>query len=331
MEDCGAVYRMNGRIRDPYEIFAESSANLVRLRLWHDPQWTNYSTLSDVTRSIRRAKALGLDVLLNFHYSDDWADPRAQVIPAAWRQIGTTGELAQALYDYTFDVLSGLDARGLAPDHVQVGNEINSEILLPDRASSANAIDWPRNAALLNAGIRAVRDFGAQRDVAPGVMLHISAPEHVAAWMDAAIDAGILDFDIIGFSYYSTWSSVPLNRIEQTVSELRGRYAKDVVIAEAAYPWTLLGNDTANNLDGQDALVDGYPATTDGQRRYLIDLMQAAVDGGGLGVIYWEPAWISTQCSTRWGQGSHAENRTFFDYDRTELHEGAEFLSHDYR
>ena len=331
MEDCGAVYSVNGAIRDPYEILAEAGANLVRLRLWHTPEWTNYSTLADVTRSIRRAKALGLAVLLDFHYSDDWADPTTQVIPAAWSQIGTTQDLAQALYDYTYSVLSNLDSQGLAPDYVQIGNEINTAILQPDEASSTNEIDWSRTAELLNAGIRAVRDFAVQGGTNPGIMLHVAGPENVGWWFDAATAAGVIDFDIIGFSYYSAWSNVRLIYIDETIAWMRNRYDKDIVIAESAYPWTLSGNDSANNLGGQEWLVDGYLASTDGQRQYNIDLMQAALDGGGLGIIYWEPAWISTQCSTRWGQGSHWENLTFFDYERSELHEGGDFLSHEYR
>ena len=330
MEDCGAVFRLNGNVRDPYEIFAERGANVVRLRLWHSPRWTNYSTLPDLTRSIRRAKALDLHVLLDFHYSDDWTDARKQVVPAAWRDIGTTAELAQVLYHYTFGVLSALHAQSLTPDYVQVGNAINREILLPDAASSADPIDWTRNAALLNAGIRAVRDAGPAGDAGPRVMLHIAQPENVEEWLDAATDAGILDFDIIGFSYDSTRSNVPLSLIEYTVARLRHRYAKDVVIAETAYPWTLRGNDSANNLAGSRALATGYPASRDGQRRYNIDLMQSVLDGGGLGIVYWEPAWITTVCETRWGAGSHAENRALFDYTRSELHQGADFLSHDY-
>ena len=331
MEHCGAVFRLDGEARDPYEILAERGANIVRLRLFHSPLWTSYSTLPDVTRSIRRAKALDLDVLLAFHYSDDWAGPRKQVLPAAWRGIGTTAELARALYDYTFAVLSTLSAQGLSPDYVQVGNAINSEILLPDAASSAGPLDWTRNAALLNAGIRAVRDAGPPGGAGPRVMLHIAQPENVEPLLDAATAAGVLDFDMIGFSYYSARSSVPLNLIEYAVARLQRRYARDVVIAETAYPWTLRGNDPANNLAGSRALAPGYPATRDGQRRYMIDLTQAVLDGGGLGVVYWEPAWITTDCGTRWGVGSHAENRALFDYERSELHRGADFLSHDYR
>lgn len=330
MEDCGAVYRVNGEIGDPYEIISAAGANLVRLRLWHTPHWTSYSRLSDVIRSMRRAKALNQKVLLNFHYSDDWADAHTQVVPDAWRGIETTEELARSLYDYTLNVLAVLDSEGLVPDYVQLGNEINTELLLPDKESGADGIGWQRNVQLLNAGIRAVRDFATASETSPGILLHIAQPENVAWWFDAAFDSGVLHFDIIAFSYYSSWSSVPLGEIESAVSKMRQRYGKDVVVAETAYPWTLRANDAALNLAGAGAVVEGYPATIDGQRRYNIDLMQAVLDGGGLGTVYWEPAWVTTSCGTRWGQGSHGENQTFFDYIRSELHEGAEYLGREY-
>ena len=199
------------------------------------------------------------------------------------------------------------------------------------KPQAGNAIDWAPNAALLNAGIRAVRDFGAQSDTNPRIVLHVAGPENVGWWFDAATAAGVRDFDIIGFSYYAGWSSVRLTDIETTVAWMRNRYDKDILVAESAYPWTLTGNDPANNIGGTNVLIDGYPASTDGQRRYNMDLMQAVLDGGGLGTVYWEPAWITTRCSTRWGQGSHWENQTFFNYQRSELHEGADYLSHDYQ
>ena len=120
MEDCGAVYRYEDEAADPYAIFAATGANLVRLRLWHDPDWTEYGTLVDVTRSIRRARQHEMAVLLDFHYSDDWADPGNQIIPAAWRDAKTTEELAQRLYDYTYVTLMALDEQGLLPEYVQV-------------------------------------------------------------------------------------------------------------------------------------------------------------------------------------------------------------------
>ena len=330
LEDCGAVYRYEGEVADPYAIFAGKGANLVRLRLWHTPDWTEYSTLPDVTRSIRRAKQHDMAVLLDFHYSDDWADPGNQIIPAAWRTAKTTEELAQRLYDYTYETLMTLDEQGLLPEYVQVGNEINTEMLLTEEIAEHTPINWERNVVLLNAGISAVRQVSDDSGKTIGLMLHVAQPENVGPWVDAAAEAGILDFDIIGVSYYAKWSKMPFNLVEEAIRRLHHRYGKDVVVVETAYPWTLRYNDQAHNILGADSLIDGYPATQDGQRRLLIDLTSAVLRGGGLGVVYWEPAWVSSGCKTRWGQGSHWENASLFDFRHVNLHKGADFLSHDY-
>ena len=330
LEDCGAVYRHEGEVADPYAIFAGKGANIVRLRLWHTPDWTEYSTLPDVTRSIRRAKQHDMAVLLDFHYSDDWADPGNQIIPAAWRTAKTTEELAQRLYDYTYETLMTLDEQGLLPEYVQVGNEINTEMLLTEEIAEHTPINWERNVVLLNAGISAVRQVSDDSGKTIGLMLHVAQPENVGPWVDAAAEAGILDFDIIGVSYYAKWSKMPFNLVEEAIRRLHHRYGKDVVVVETAYPWTLRYNDQAHNILGADSLIDGYPATQDGQRRLLIDLTSAVLRGGGLGVVYWEPAWVSSDCKTRWGQGSHWENASLFDFRHVNLHKGADFLSHDY-
>ena len=330
LEDCGAVYRYQGEVADPYALFADKGVNLVRLRLWHTPDWTQYSTLPDVTKSIRRARQQDMAVLLDFHYSDDWADPGNQVIPAAWRVAKTTEELAELLHDYTYKTLATLDRQGLLPEYVQVGNEINTELLLTEEVAEHTPVNWERNAVLLNAGITAVRRASEYSGKAIGIMLHVAQPENAGPWLDDAFATGVRDFDIIGVSYYAKWSTMPFNRMEETVRRLRHRYGKDVVIVETAYPWTLGYNDQAHNILGADSLVDGYPATQDGQRRLLIDLMRAVLRGGGLGVVYWEPAWVSSRCRTRWGQGSHWENATLFDFHPGNLHKGADFLGHDY-
>jgi len=240
-------------------------------------------------------------------------------------------ELAQLVYQYTYDVMQSLYAGGLLPEYVQVGNEINTEMLLSTNVPEDTEINWDRNVLLLNAGISAVRNFSSEVNAATQVMIHIAQPEYVEPWFDDAIAAGMLDFDIIGVSYYPKWSVTPFARIGEQIRQFKSKYGKDVVIVETAYPWTLEINDTAGNLLGEDSLIDGYPATTDGQRRFMIDLMQAVVDGEGLGVVYWEPAWISSDCATRWGQGSHWENATLFDYENSELHEGSDFLNHKYK
>jgi arabinogalactan endo-1,4-beta-galactosidase len=328
LEACGAQYRLNGHLRDPYELFAESGANLVRLRLWNDPGWTRFSTEVDVTRSIERAKRAGMHVLLDFHYSDDWADPQKQTIPAAWAaDIDNADRLAQRVYEYTRGVLTRLNEHGLAPYMVQVGNEINTQMLR--RADTTGIpIDWERNAKILNAGIRAVREMVAADGSRPRVMLHVAQPENVEPWFTAAAAAGVRDFDYIGVSYYPKWSKLDMAQAERALAQVKSRFKADIIIVEVSYPWTLQdAGDHASNLLGADSLLRGYPATKAGQRRFMDDLVQMTLRAGGVGVVYWEPAWVSTACKTRWGTGSHWENATLFDFTkRNELTPAAGFL-----
>ncbi|MEH3034875.1 MAG: arabinogalactan endo-1,4-beta-galactosidase [Sphingomonas adhaesiva] len=326
MEDCGAVYRSGGKPVDPYALLAKKGGNIVRVRIWNDAKWTKYSDLADVSKTIRRAKAAGMQVLLDFHYSDDWADGDKQIVPAAWAALDTPAQ-AKALYAYTRDVLGRLDAQGLMPEMVQVGNETNPELM----AGPKKAIDWTRNATLFNAGIKAVRDAGKAGRIAPRVMLHIAQPENVERWFDDATAAGVLDYDVIGISYYKKWSTQSMPEMGATLARVKARYKADVIVVETAYPFTMANADTSPNLLGEDTLVAGYPATPAGQRRYLIDLTQTVVDAGGVGVVYWEPNWVSTRCGTRWGKGSNWENAAWFDYRRHEALPAFDFLTHDYR
>lgn len=327
MEDCGAVYRSGGKPVDPFALLAAKGGTIVRVRIWNDARWTRYSDLADVTRTIRRARAAGMQVLLDFHYSDDWADGEKQIAPAAWAKLDTPAQ-AKALYDYTRAVLATLDAAGLMPEMVQVGNETNPELMggVKDRP-----IDWTRNAELLNAGIRAVRDAGRAARIEPRVMLHIAQPEHVEPWFAAATRAGVTDYDVIGISYYRKWSTRSIPELGQTIARVKARFKADVIVVETAYPFTIANADASPNLLGSDTLVPGYPATPRGQRDYLVDLTQATVDAGGIGVVYWEPNWVSTRCGTRWGKGSNWENAAWFDYRHHEALPAFDFLSHPYR
>jgi arabinogalactan endo-1,4-beta-galactosidase len=328
MEDCGVVYRDSGKPADPFVLLKSRGANLVRVRLWNNATWTPYSNLSDVKKTIGRARQAGMQVLLDFHYSDDWADGEKQIIPKAWAHITDPDALAQALYEFTIQTLRDLDCDGLMPELVQVGNETNGEILSTlERAKEP--INWPRNAKLFNAGIRAVRDAGAKSSIKPRVMLHIAQPENVEPWFAAARTAGVTDFDLIGISYYRRWSTQDLDGLDAVIRRLRQSYPADVLIVEAAYPWTLENADESANLLGADTLIAGYPATPRGQRQYLIDLTQRVISSGGVGVVYWEPAWLSSKCKTRWATGSAWDNATLFDH-RGELLPGADFFGFPY-
>jgi arabinogalactan endo-1,4-beta-galactosidase len=325
MDDCGAVYLENGEPRDAFELFSEHGANLVRARLWHNPDWTDYSTEPDIERTFTRAQEAGMATLLDFHYSDNWADPGKQAIPAAWADL-TDAELPDAVYAYTYGTLSELYKKGLMPDFVQIGNETNAGILKP-----ILELDWPRDAKLFNAGIQAVRDIGAETGTNPQIILHVAQPENAGWWFREARAHGITDFDVIGLSYYPKWSVFSVSDVGPHVAYLRQEFEKEVLIVETAYPWTLDAVDeTADNILNKG--VRGYPINIEGQRKFMLDLTQNLISNGGLGVVYWEPAWVSTECSTRWGQGSHWENATFFDFHNgNEVHKGIDFLSYDYQ
>ncbi len=332
LEDCGGRWREHGRRVDVFPLFHAHGANVVRVRIWNDATWTKYSNLADVLKTIRRAHAAGMQVLLDFHYSDDWADGDHQVIPAAWAAITDRDALAEALHRYTYDTLMALDRAGQMPELVQVGNETNGELLgQANWVKDRRPIDWQRNAALFNAGLRAVHDAGRDAHTpghpVPRAMIHIAQPENLLPWFEAATRAGVTGYDLIGISYYAKWSRYTLAQLGETIRALRATYAADVVVVETAYPFTLEGADASPNLLGADSLIPGYPATPEGQRRYLLDLVQLVRDNDGSGVVYWEPDWISTRCRTRWGQGSNWENAALFDFaNGNELLPGVDFL-----
>ena len=326
MEDCGAVYRAGAKRVDPFAYLKARGGNIVRVRLWNDAKWTRYSNLPDVERTLRRAKAAGLKTLLDFHYSDDWADGDKQIAPAAWAGLPVEAQ-ARALHDYTLATLRTLAGKGLMPDWVQVGNETNGELL----AGPTGKIDWVRNAKLFNAGIAAVREAGAATGTNPRLMLHVAQPENILGWFGAARAAGVRDFDLIGISYYRKWSHYSPAQLGETIHEAKARFGADVVVVETAYPFTVEGADASPNLLGADSLITGYPATPAGQRKYAIDLTQIVADAGGSGVIWWEPAWVSTQCKTRWGTGSNWENAAWFDLKQHRALPVFDFLGMDYR
>ena len=315
MQDCGATYKnSNGTVQDPYIIFKNEGANLVRLRLWHNPTWTNYSNLQDVKRSIQRAKTQGMHILLDFHYSDTWTDPSKQQIPAAWiNVIDDTQTLGNVLYNYTYNTLLELFNEDLLPNIVQVGNEINPMIL--QDGDLVWPIVWERNSYLINKGIEAVRNISEDKNETIEVMLHIAQPENGLWWFEQATQNGVTDFDWIGLSYYPIWSDYSLDEVQTPLTTLKNTYNKKLMIVETAYPFTMDNADNANNILGNDALVNGYPASQQGQLNYLNQLKTVVKNAGGEGIVYWEPAWVSTDCFTLWAQGSHWDNATLFDHD----------------
>lgn len=315
IEDCGATFRSDGKAADPYALFAKKGSNLVRLRLWHEPSINSYSGFADVKKSIKRARENKMEVLLDFHYSDTWADPAHQEIPKAWSQITDLRILGDSIYNYTLNTLLKLDRVGLLPEMVQVGNETNSEILQPTQKAK-DAIDWKRNAFLFNKGIAGVREASRRTGKKIGILLHIAQPENAIKWFAEADRNGVKDFDWIGISYYPLWSEYKFEELPKAIKALISTYKKPFLIVETSYPYNMANVDKANNILNEKALLSQYPATPQGQKNYMVDLTKIVLDAGGNGVIYWEPAWVTSNCKTLWGQGSHWENATFFDSQR---------------
>jgi arabinogalactan endo-1,4-beta-galactosidase len=333
--DKGGVFRQSNIQDNPYNIFAKSGTELVRLRLWHNPQWTKtvygnegtqlYNDLKDVERSMVSAKGAGMKVLLDFHYSDEWADPGKQFIPAAWKQIRSVDVLADSVYNYTLKTLEYLKSKDLQPEYVQVGNETNCGMFFseaPTGFPTCNVCngDWTNMVKVVNAGLRAIADVNATSDVKTKTILHVADPKNLDWWFTNMTSNGVAGYDIIGFSFYPLWhTAVPLEQISETISSLKKKFSKDLMILETAYPWTLEGSDSYNNQFGSQQALQGYPFTPEGQYDFMKKLAREVGDGGGLGVIYWEPAWISSPVKDLWGTGSSWENCAYFDFEGNAL------------
>jgi arabinogalactan endo-1,4-beta-galactosidase len=344
--DHGGLYRSSEGIVDPYVLFEDKGTNLVRLRLWHNPAWTKeiygdhgtqlYNDLKDVEKSISRAKAEGMEVLLDFHYSDTWADPGHQDIPAAWMDITSIDILADSVYRYTSSTLNYLKAKNLLPEFVQIGNETNCGMMFTNAPESFPKLNvcngnWVNYGKILNAGIDAVRDASENSAIKTKVILHVADPKNVEWWFDEiTASAGVSDFDVVGFSFYPLWhTTVPVSDLSGKVSLFKSRYAKEVMILETAYPWTTDGDDSYNNSFGSEPAISGYPKTVDGQYDMLVKLTDEVKKGGGIGIIYWEPAWISSNLKDLWGTGSSWENCAFFDFEGNAI-KGFDYMKYEY-
>ncbi len=333
MEDCGALFKEGGVPKDVYSIFADHGTNLVRVRLWLDPSWwqdslvqpagvlPHYNDLEDVKETIKRAKEVGMNVMLGLHYSDFWADPGRQLIPRAWLDVAYSLEdLKDSVYNYTIRILTELDREGLMPDFVKIGNENNGGFLrhIPEEngyepiASVSNS--WARHAQLFNAGIAAVRDVGATASVNPKIVIHFSNKLSGQVWnYNNIISNGVTDFDVIGISYYYAWHGGSINELESTIGTLVSTFSEyEVMVVETGYLWTTENFDAMGNIINEPD-PQYLPVIQEKQLEYMVDYTRAVMRAGGTGVVFWEPAWVTTPCRTPWGIGSSHEHVAFFD------------------
>jgi arabinogalactan endo-1,4-beta-galactosidase len=316
IEENGGEFYDYGVERDCLQILRDYGVNWIRLRIWNDPKDEDGQPLgggnNDLERTVEiaaRAKALGLNFLLDFHYSDWWADPDKQNMPKAWVGLDA-GELEQAVYDYTVEVMQALADADATPDMVQIGNEVNNGFVWPAGriyGSPGEGDDggYDGFAALLSQGIQAVRDNDPNSDDPENrikIAIHLADGGNNELYRTVfdELTARDIDFDVIGLSYYSFWHG-PMDRFVANMNDVAERYEKDVAVMETAYPYTPLDGDGHGNFVGgtDDVDIDGpYLATVQGQATAVRDMILAVSEvpnGRGLGIFYWEPTWIPVE------------------------------------
>ncbi len=273
-QERGTVFKDGGVAKPALHIFKEHGFNWVRLRLFHSP--TNLpNNLEYTLASAREAKRLGFKLLLDFHYSDSWADPAKQWPPKAWAGMTHT-QLVTAVFDYTRDTLRAFDAAGAMPDMVQPGNEITPGLLWPDGKLPEH---WDNFADLLKAGIAGIRAAGKPTRV----MIHIDrgGDWKTTKWFFDELQKRGVEFDVIGLSFYPWWHG-PLTNLEENLRRTGETYAKDIILVETAYAWKPM-----HDREGGAP----FPETPDGQREFWAEINRIVRRAPrGRGVFWWEPA-----------------------------------------
>lgn len=349
VERCGGKFYDKGKQGDPLAILKKHGFGAVRLRLWNDPYdeaGQGYGgggcDLAAVLALAGRARRAGMDWMLDLQYSDFWTDPGCQTLPKAWRGLDGDG-LAQAVGDYTRDVLAACRAAGCPPAWVQVGNELTGGLLWPGGRlwPEDGPPRWEAVCRYLMAGVRAVR----REAPAARTIIHLDHGGKNALyrdWFDHYFALGG-ECDIIGLSFYPCWHG----RMEELVANMQDialRYHKDLLIVEAGTAFT------AASYAGYEGLPENrrkgptahagmaqkleYPMTEEGQAAYLRDLaaaLRAVPKGRGAGFFWWEPCWLPVPGSG-WAArpgwqylgkagpaGNEWANQTLFDFEGNAL------------
>ena len=308
LEKCGAKYYDDGKEAELLEIMKKYDVDTIRIRLWNDP-WSKTGESygageNDLPTSLAIAKRVteaGFGVLLNFHYSDFWADPGKQFKPKAWADY-TVEKLEQAVYDYTLETMCTFLENSVNITMVQVGNELSNGLLWPE----GKVPNYDNIARFVNAGIRAVRAAEEKLGEKIPVMIHLDNGGNNALyreWFDNFTRRGEA-FEIIGLSYYPFWHGT-LQMLTDNMNDIAERYGKDLIVAEVSMGYTMedyksyekLRDEQRKGYATRPELVEKieYPMTVRGQYDFMEDFLNriSHIKGNkGRGFFYWEPAWI---------------------------------------
>ena len=333
MYELKAKYYDNSIEENAISILKKYGANLIRLRIFNNPytlDGKDYGAgicdINYLKKNVEYCKENKIDYLLDFHYSDCWADPGKQILPKAWVNL-SVNELEEEIYKFTLDILNALDYK---PIMVQIGNEITNGMLWP----LGKTDNFDNLVRFVNAGIRAVNDF--DRNIK--TMIHLDNGTNNILyhyWFDNYFKLGGLDFDYIGVSYYQIWNK-HLNVLKESVIDIINTYHKEVIIAETSFPFSL--DDYKENINENERkgmalkqeLVSNlqYDVSIKGQCDYFVDLGKLINEIEGLnGFIYWGAELIPSDGSS-WATyegieymhekgplGNEWANQAVFDYN----------------
>ncbi|MDQ2800030.1 MAG: arabinogalactan endo-1,4-beta-galactosidase [Armatimonadota bacterium] len=325
IEDHGVQYKEAGKAKDALVIFQDHGINSVHLRLFVNPDGKagQVNILPYTLKLAKRVKQAGLKFLLDFHYSDEWADPGHQTIPAAWKSLSHSDLVAQ-VFTYTRDTLAAFQEEDCLPDMVQVSNEITNGMMWPASGPISDAatwnditsqMAWPEGADhpntpwdaladFVNAGIRGVHAGDPQKTIK--IMVHVDkgGNQEVCWHFFDHLQRREVQFDVIGLSYYPFWHGT-LTDLKDNLAFLAAAYGKGIIVVETGYDW-----------NGGEQGTLPFPMTPDGQKAFLEDLIRTVADtpgGHGQGVVYWAPEWIM---GPKWDGADWSktwENRALFD------------------
>ncbi len=281
-----------------FNLLSGSGINYVRIRVWNDPYDGNHNGYGGGNCDIEVAKKIGvwatnagMKVLIDFHYSDFWADPAKQTVPKAWAG-KTVEEKATAITEFTTESLTTLIEAGVDVGMVQVGNETTGAI--------CGESDWANMSQLFSAGSAAVRSVAEAKAKDILVAIHFTNPEKSGAYASYAKNLSDyqVDYDVFASSYYPYWHGTTAN-LTSVLKSVADTYGKKVMVAETSWVRTYEDGDGHTNTvyEGKTGIDIPYDVSEQGQANSVRSVIQAVVNTGanGIGVFYWEPAWLPVQ------------------------------------
>lgn len=325
LEANGARFYDSHQQEDLLEILKKHGVNTIRIKVWNEPgkyevfpsnqsDAAGFNNSQHVVALAKRAHELGFRILIDFHYSDWWADPSKQNMPIAW-QNKTPSQVSKLLYQFTLQLMLKLKEAGVQPEWVQIGNEITNGMLWPLGKTS----EWEQLAMFLKSGGQAVKAVFPNSKL----ILHLDAGgdnERCRRWFTEATRYQI-PFDVIGLSFYPVWHG-SLRALAANMADLSERFSKPVLVVETAYPWTQKNGDQQPNVyTGTGS--ESFPMTPEGQSEYLKQLIltiQSVPKNKGIGFVYWEPEFIPVKgAGWKKGAGDEWDNVTLFDFNGNAL------------